>query len=222
LKYTLVTDGPTDANLLPVIDWTLRNTGGVELPNGMRAEFWRLRDPPESLEARIAKAVELFPCDALFIHRDAEREDPGVRSREIQCAVEAAGRAGCRMPAVAVIPVRMLEAWLLFDERAIRQAAGNPNGRVPLNLPDVRRIEQRPDPKEDLKAALRTASELQGRRLKKFSWQKAFWRIVDFFDDFSPLRDASAFVAFEASVRRIATANWAPGFYGLDGRIEGG
>jgi hypothetical protein len=187
---------------------------GVALADGTHAQLERLERPPNSLEERIAKAVELFPCKALFIHRDAERESPNVRSREIEKAYREAAIAGCKIPAVAVIPIRMLEAWLLFDEAAIRKAAGNPNGTVPLNLPGFSRIEGRPDPKRDLREALRTASELQGRRLKKFSSSNAFWRLLDYIDDFSPLRNLSGFVAFESSVKQIAASNWAPGFYG--------
>jgi hypothetical protein len=187
---------------------------GVALANGTYAEFWRLESPPNSLGERIAKAVELFPCQALFIHRDAEKEPPRMRSREIQKAVQDAASAGCAIPAVAVIPVRMLEAWLLFDEDAIRRAAGNPNGQIPLNLPKLQRVEGRPDPKKDLKQALRTASELHGRRLKKFNSRAAFWSLVDFVDDFSPLKSLSGFVAFETSVRQMARCNWATGFYG--------
>jgi hypothetical protein len=214
LNYTLVTDGHSDANLVPIINWTLKTAAGVALSDGTHAQLERLERPPTSLEERIAKAVELFPCKALFIHRDAERESPNVRSRQIEKAFQQAASAGCIMPAVAVIPIRMLEAWLLFDEAAIRMAAGNPNGTVALNLPRLSRVEDRPDPKRDLKEALRTASELQGRRLKKFSSSAAFWRLLDYMVDFSPLRSLSGFVAFESSVKQIAACNWAPGFYG--------
>jgi hypothetical protein len=215
LRHTLISDGPTDANLIPIINWTLREAGGVVLPDGVRAEFWRLPAPPGSLADRIRKAVELYPCDVLFVHRDAEKDPPGSRDAEIQAAVARAAESGCRIPAVAVIPVRMLEAWLLFDERAIRQAAGNPNGQVVLPLPPMSKLERRPDPKQDLRDALRAASELSGRRLKKFDTRQAFWRVVDFIEDFSPLRQLRAFAAFEDSVRRICQNKWAPGFYGL-------
>jgi hypothetical protein len=215
LRHTLISDGPTDANLIPIINWTLREAGGVVLADGVRAELERLPAPPGSLANRIRKAVELYPCDVLFVHRDAEKDRPESRDAEIQAAVAKAAESGCRVPAVAIIPVRMLEAWLLFDERAIRLAAGNPNGRVALDLPPLRRLEDRPDPKTDLREALRTASELRGRRLKKFDAHQAFSRVVDFIEDFSPLRQLRAFTAFEDSVRRIRENNWGAGFYGL-------
>ncbi|HTV61000.1 MAG TPA: hypothetical protein VMH30_00370, partial [Verrucomicrobiae bacterium] len=99
---------------------------------------------------------------------------------------------------------------------AIRKAAGNPHGQVALNLPQLNRLESRPDPKKELQRALRIASELTGRRLKKFNTTQAFWRIVDFLDDFSPLRQLPAYSAFENAVYRMNINNWKEGFYGLD------
>src|SRR5258708_2208129 len=167
VRHTLVSEGATDANLIPIIDWTVREVARVELSTGDQAEVLRLPSSPEALADRVVKAVELFPCEILFVHGEADRVPPVHRYQEIQAAVEAATIAGCVVPAVAIVPVRMLEAWLLFDERAIRCAAGNPNGTVPLDLPHLRRVEERPDPKIDLRKALRTASELKRRGLKK-------------------------------------------------------
>jgi hypothetical protein len=215
LKHTLVSDGPTDTNLIPIINWTLKEVGGVDLAEGVRAEFWRLPTSPASLEARICKAVELFPCDVLFIHRDAEKEGMEARDAEIRVAVQNVAASGCKLPAVAIVPVRMTEAWLLFNENAIRQAAGNPNGTVALNLPALNKIESRPDPKKDLQKALQIASGLKGRRLKKFNTTQAFWRVVDFLDDFSSLRELEAYLVFENAVRRISANKWRPEFYGL-------
>jgi hypothetical protein len=213
LRYTLVSDGSTDANLLPIINWTLKQVGGVEVANGTRAEFWRLPENPRSLEERIVKAVELYPCKALFIHRDAETEAHASRVGEIRSAVIRAAERNCRLPAVAIVPVRMTEAWLLFSEIAIREAAGNPNGTITLDLPPLNRLESRPDPKTDLRNALRLASELRGRRLKKFNEPQAVRRIVDFLADFSPLRNLSAFQAFEDAIRQMHAKRWAAGLY---------
>jgi hypothetical protein len=212
LRYTLVSDGPTDANLIPILNWSLKQTGGVALPEGRHAEFWRLPCPPKDLAERLTRAVELYPCEVLFVHRDAENQPVESRAAEITKAFQAvAGRLG--QPAVAVVPVRMLEAWLCFDEKAIRNAAGNPNGKAPLNLPSLKRVESRPDPKQELQQALRAACELSGRRLKKFDTAAAFWRIVDCIDDFSPLRELAAFRALEDSVQKLKKNDWKSGLY---------
>ncbi|MGO8765191.1 MAG: hypothetical protein ACLQSR_08675 [Limisphaerales bacterium] len=189
---------------------------GINLAEGIRAEFWRLPCIPSSLEGRICKAMELFPCDILFIHRDAERETLETRNAEIRAAVASASGSGCALPAVAIVPIRMTEAWLLFDESAIRKAAGNPHGQVALNLPQLNKLESRPNPKKDLQTALQIASELKGRRLKKFNTTQAFRRIVDFLDDFSPLRQLPAYSAFERAVYRMKVNNLKKIFYGLN------
>jgi hypothetical protein len=213
LRHTLVSDGTTDANLIPIIDWTLKQVGGVTLSDGVRAEFGRLPKPPTGLADKLVKAIELHPCDVLFVHRDAERQSPESRVAEVREALAAFPR-NVHPPAVAVVPVRMLEAWLCFDERAIRMAAGNPNGKAALGLAPLRRVESRPDPKDDLRKALLAACELSGRRLKKFDTAAAFWRIVDCIEDFSPLRELSAFQAFEKSIKSLRANNWKPAFYG--------
>jgi DNA-binding transcriptional regulator YiaG len=210
IRHTLVSDGPTDANLIPIIDWTLKHAGGVPLSEGVRADFWRLPKKPQNPADRLLKAVEIFPCDVLLIHRDAERDLPQARFDEIRQAFDL---AGIQLPAVAVVPVRMLEAWLCFNEDAIRKASGNPNGKASLNLPALKRVESRPDPKEDLREALLTASELSGRRRKKFNTAAAFWRVVDFIEDFSPLRGLPSFLAFENSIKSLRDNDWKAGFY---------
>ena len=211
LRHTLVSDGATDANLIPIIDWSLKQVGGVALTEGSRAEFWRLPKKPLELAQRLVKAYELFPCDVLFVHRDSESEPPDVRVDEIRAA--SAG-SGLQLPTVAIVPIRMMEAWLCFDEKAIRNAASNPNGTASLGLPPLNRIESKPDPKSDLRKALQAASERGGRRLKKFDTARAFWRIVDYIEDFSPLRELSAFRSFEESIKRLRQNNWKPGLYG--------
>ena len=79
LRHTLVSDGTTDANLIPIIDWTLRQIGGVALSEGVRAEFRRLPQEPKGLAERIVKAIELHPCDVLFVHRDTEKQSLEMR-----------------------------------------------------------------------------------------------------------------------------------------------
>jgi hypothetical protein len=110
------------------------------------------------------------------------------------------GIDGC--PAsVSIIPVRMTEAWLLIDEEAIRAAAGNPKGKVALDLPGLNKIESLPDPKEVLFTALRTASELPPGRLRKFDPQEKRHRITDLIDDLDRLRRLPSFADLEDQIR---------------------
>jgi len=199
IHFTLLTDGPSDRALIPILTWLLRLYFPESAIQPAWADLRRLPIKPRTLAGRIQWSIELYPCEILFIHRDAEREDRRSRVREIDEALEEiTDRA---LPnTIRVIPVRMQEAWLLFDELAIRKAAGNPNGTESLSLPVFQRVEQLPDPKRVLYSLLEQASGLTGRRLKGFRHSFYASLIADYIDDFSPLRTLSAFRALESDV----------------------
>lgn len=200
LTFTLLSDGSSDRALLPVLRWVLRQSSTLPLQSQW-ADLRHSRRPPRTLAERIRAALELFPCDLLFIHRDAEGEPWQTRIEEIQRHLPEPHDP----PAVCVVPVRMQEAWLLFDENALRLAADNPRGRVPLSMPDPGDLEAIPDPKDLLFTLLRTASDLKGRRLHRLNVPERVHRLADLIEDFSPLRRLSAFQALEEDVRRILT-----------------
>ena len=151
-------------------------------------------------------ALELYPCDLLFVHRDAERESREVRAGEIQGSL----RRFPGHPAVCVVPVRMQEAWLLFDEPALRLAADNPHGRMPLALPSLDRLEEAADPKEMLYGLLLLASGLRPGRRRRFRPEARVHRIAELIEDFSPLRNLPAFQALEDELAAlIAARSWA-------------
>jgi hypothetical protein len=208
IRYTLISDGPSDRTLLPILTWVLREKGEVSRIQAEWADLRRLPRPPQTLHERVLIAVELFPCDLLFIHRDSEREEPDRRYTEIHDALQEATIRGFQAPAVCVVPVRMTEAWLLFNETALRLAAGNPNGKNPLNIPDLATIEQIPDPKELLFEALREASGLKGRHLKRFNMAESRIRITELIADFSPLRKLSAFQRLEKDISTLKKNDW--------------
>jgi len=194
LTYTLITDGSSDAVLMRIVDWLLRQ----HLPDmpiaGEWADFRQFRTPPKNLDDRITQTIALYPCEVLFIHRDAETKTIDDRRDEIDRAIR---QANVNHPYICVVPVRMQEAWLLLDETAIRWAAGNPNGKRALDLPNYSHIEAIPDPKELLYDTLKTASELGRKRLKKFRPNQRIHRITDYIEDYSALRNLSAFEIFE-------------------------
>ena len=202
LRYTLLSDGPSDKALMPILTWLLRQ----HFPNLPIQSRWsdlrRLPRPPRELHDRIRSSIELYPCDLLFVHRDAETTSLEERLSEINQAILNAS-IDSQIPAViCVVPIRMTEAWLIFDINAIRQAAGNPNGTVPLNLPTLSEIESIPNPKRVLRDILRTATELGTRRRRRFDTNIAVQRIPECIEDFSSLRSLSAFIALEEELKR--------------------
>ena len=129
INYTLLSDGSSDRALIPILSWLLRDLGVASAITAHWSDLRGIPRPPKTLPERIRSAIELFPCQLLFIHRDAEREQPERRTIEIHEAVQQAFAKVAPIPKpIAVVPVRMQESWLLFTESAIRSAAGNPNG----------------------------------------------------------------------------------------------
>lgn len=207
LRCTLLTDGPSDRALVPLIRWLLREHRGITPVDLEFADLGRLVDPPRDLSQRIERSIELYPCDVLFVHRDAERASLTKRVREINDALTRRSRPEA-LPVVTVIPVRMTEAWLLIDEAALRVAAGSPRGRQPLRLPAVRDLEGLADPKRILHDLLREASGLRDRRRRLDHFNRdlgtCVQRVAERIEDFSLLRQLNAFQALETQVIGIS------------------
>jgi hypothetical protein len=202
--YTLLTDGSSDRALLPIISWLLREHCPEFAIQPEWADLYRFPEKPKRLADRIKRSIELYPCDMLFVHRDAEKMEWTQRIKEIKSALNELDHP----PTVCVVPVKMTEAWLLHDEQAIRQAAGNPNGRQPLELPKMTSIENLSDPKQALYQLLLSASGQTSRRRKPDIGGFAI-RVAQLTNSFAPLRQLTAFSQFEDEL--VATAkeqNW--------------
>ncbi|MDQ3578406.1 MAG: hypothetical protein M3443_12590 [Actinomycetota bacterium] len=165
LRVLFLGEGISDSGIVPQIeDIAARLVIDIYVTD---PDLGRLRTPPGRAVVDKLRAVsgEGVVFDLIVVHRDADRDGRGARLDEISRAFEPV------LPAaryVAVVPVRMTEAWLLTDEQELRHVAGNPKGKMPLNLPAVSKIESIPDPKQLLKDTLGVASGLSGRKLHKF------------------------------------------------------
>lgn len=205
LNYVLVTEGRDDRMLHAPIDWLLSQHCQVPF-SGIWANPTSMSDSSRILSTRLSQTALFYPCQLAFVHRDTDTTTVAARVAEITCA---ATDAGYPSPMVCVVPVRMTEAWFLFNEQAIRKAAGNPSSAVPLNLPDHNSAQRRADPKNIIEQALLTASEATGRKLKQFradiSTRKSL--VSSYIDDFSPLRNYGAFVAFEQNLAACLAEN---------------
>jgi hypothetical protein len=191
-QATLVTDGSSDVVLVRILEWLIARLTTTEI--GIRwADLRGLSKKPQGLGERILVATRLYPCQVLFVHRDAENQDPKLRYAEVQVA----NTTGLGHVCI----VRMQEAWLLHNEAALREAADRPSGTDPLDLSTAARWEQLPDPKATLYTALRTASGATGRRAKRFKPARAAHRLAELITDWSPLRSLTAFAQLETDTR---------------------
>jgi hypothetical protein len=191
VRIALLADGRSDRALLPILLWLVRqHAPAAALPE----PAFRNRNVGKPLAEEIAASIDLYRPDLLFVHRDAESADPEVRRAEIPAD---------QREVVKVVPVRMTEAWLLFDDQAIRRAADRPGGRAPLDLPTLARVEELAEPKERLLEALLVAAEVSGRKRRRFQQDAAarVQRVAELIDDFSPLRRLPAFARLDADCR---------------------
>jgi hypothetical protein len=200
INSVLVADGTSDRVLIGLIDklmhahcpshWDWRSTDFVETyPGGCR----RLSD-------RMHFALTQYPSDLVFVHRDAERRDAlPLREAELADALRALNPSPTT---VLVVPVRMTETWLLTDEKAIRDAAGNGFGLTKLDRPPLRQLES-VDAKRLLFAALTAAAGINKRRSAKLKPDALRHRVVDFIDDLSGLRSLPSFNHFETQLKQF-------------------
>ncbi len=110
LRYTLLSDGSSDRALLPILTWLLHEHCRDLAIQSEWADLRRLREKPCDLAGKIQVAVDLYPCDLLFIHRDAEKQPFEMRIHEIDLALQMAQARGAIPHSVRVIPIRMQEA----------------------------------------------------------------------------------------------------------------
>jgi hypothetical protein len=195
INASLLTDGSSDRVLIPMLEWLV----GIVTSRPLSIQWVDLRSKRSQLTElgdRVNAALRLYPCDVLFVHRDAERQPAEWRHQEIATAVPP------NQKGVAVVPVRMQEAWLLHDENALRKAAGRPSGTEPLDLPSLSRLETLADPKRTLHAALLTAAAVTGRRRRAFDAGGAARRLAELIEDWTPLRQLPAFRQLEADTRK--------------------
>ena len=206
LRCTLLADGSSDRALIPILRWLLRKHGGARPIDLDFSDLGRLAKPPRNLSGRIDASIELYPCDILFVHRDAERIPVRTREKEIRTACDASAK-GRTLEAVTVVPVRMLEAWLLIDEAALRKAAGNPGGRQTLDMPPVGDLEKLPNPKKTIHELLRDASGFRDRRRRLEQFDRDLGRCVQRvamqIADFGSLQGLASFRALERQVERL-------------------
>lgn len=156
-----IAEGTSDEPLSRHVEWLFLGRGiSVSLTP---PDFSRLPKVAKDVGSRVGAALTLTggPVDLIVVHRDADNAGRLSRHREIEAAARPLAGSAELVP---VIPVRMTEAWLLLDEAAIRQVAGNPRGRTRLSLPRRHEVESKPDPKEILRECLLTAADVTGRR----------------------------------------------------------
>ncbi len=204
LRITLIGDGSSDKILLTITKWLLDDLY-PQLPVYLEfADFRFLKNPPSKSNpnVQISEARKYFPFDILLYHRDAETtaiSSVELRKQEVLTTLSPEDLE----ISVCVVPVKMMETWLLIDETAIKKASGNRNYKQEIALPPINRLENESNPKNLLHEFIRNASGLSGRNLKKINVNKAVHLVADYITDFNILRQLNAFKIFENDLKKV-------------------
>lgn len=203
VRFILVCEGPSDAALVQPLEALCVEVGASEV-SGVAPDLAVLPVPPgRSVAEKVDAALKLEPnANLVFVHRDSDNRDHVARYQEVATALTGHNRQW-----VAVVPVQETEAWLLVDPQAIRVAASHPNGKDPLGLPHVRRIEELASPKEVLRQALITACGYTGRRLQRFRKRipSIHANLVRGIDINGPIKELPAWVRLVKDTRSALT-----------------
>jgi hypothetical protein len=203
-KYVLLADGSSDKTLIFIIDWLLRDLYPTYTFHGEFADFRHFKIPPKTLQQRILTVKKMYELDLLFIHRDGEElisDKEIIEKRKLE--IEDALSIDLKDITIPIIPIKMMETWLLINENAIRKAAGNRNSRIALNIPPLNKLESIPQPKDLLKKIISDASELNGRNLKKLNLNQAIHNLAEYIEDYQSLRSLQSFQVFENDTSNI-------------------
>ena len=169
--------------LVPIIEWTIhRLDPDVEI---LEPEFLKR-------SGSVQDFLRTYESDAMiiFVHRDSENLPLEHRLREFDDVT--------RQDVVPVVPVRMSEAWILFDGTAIARAAGSRAGEI--SAPRIGEIESISDPKDRLDELLfHAAGSPTGRRGRNFRRSIAQRRVsvATHIADYGPLEVLPAFRRFQ-------------------------
>jgi len=196
INYTLIADGSSDRTLMNIIDWTLNDLYPRLIFKGDYADFAAIYKKSKNIREKVKIAEKFYPFDLLFIHRDAETTNLDIidtRIEEIKSQID----IEMNKILICVIPVKMMETWLLIDEFSIKRAAGNRNYSNKINLPKISSLESTQNPKDELHNILR---EIVGKK-RKINPYQAVHLVAEYISDFSPLRNLVAFNRFEEDLK---------------------
>lgn len=199
----MLAEGSSDRPLISVLErLCARRLGIGHIEIEWANEHLARHGSGRSLTAKITTLLEIDPgYDVLFVHRDADARDPTERLTEIDQAFKLIKSP----PYVRVVPVQETEAWLLVDESAIREHLGIPSD-PPLDLPKLKHIERRANPKELLKELLsrattsRRASKVKMLSERRFNELRA--QLLESLDVDGPVCQLSAWQQLVADINR--------------------
>ncbi len=212
LVMALAVEGPTDERFFqPLLQRTAddllrqRGIGTTDVLDPIVSRF-----PPDSethAQGILWLAQQFTGYQALVIHMDAdapsveramrERYTPGL---QLVHAARAAGMDVCRH-IIPLIPVRMVESWMLADGLTLCTVIGTDEDAQSLGLPAVpHQVEGIPEPKRVLAEAVRHAFGANRRRQRRANDLPQIHESLGRQIRLDQLRRVPSFVTFETAL----------------------
>lgn len=203
----LMSEGTSDKAIIPILQWLMQTHFPTSNDNIQRVNFYKFpKQMVHTLEDKLRVIHREFDFDLLFIHMDADNTTLDSRVQLIRERVEHV-RGSHEGKHVPVIPVQTMETWLLVDEKAIIEAAGNSIKNVRLNMPSLNSLEGFPstEAKSKLHELLEKAANPRGgrRRRERYRPERDVHSIAEFMEDYTVLRNLSAFQHLENMMQRL-------------------
>lgn len=200
LRAGLFAEGPTDYDFfVELLDRLISEVAAEVLGGGFETARPLGIDAPvearhRSREERIAAAIEASwdECTLFVIHSDGAGDPEAARHDQVDPGLIRSRGAHPDLAAVACVPIRETEAWMLADGSAFGRMF---NMARALDLP--RDPEAEPDPKRILRAVLSSLGARPDRGIRKY--------YVELGREVRPaeLRRLPAFRRFEEDLRRV-------------------
>lgn len=202
--FILTGEGSSDLCLVEHIETILIESGFSEASGEAPNLSMFKQAVGRTVREKLTFFLKHYPnIDVIFVHRDADNAGILTRQQEISTAALGVVEQDRIIP---VIPVTMLESWLLADSAAIKRVAGNSGYKGNLNcIPPIRQIEGIPDPKKTLCDALCEASQTQGTRLRKFKkrFHEMRSRLAVDLDPNGPVQQLDSYRQFRDLIRNF-------------------
>jgi hypothetical protein len=220
LRVALFVEGATDERFLPrivqrTIEDILLARQQVEVRLLEPEIIKPLRGSHETHAQAILQAAELAAGhDLLILHSDVDKRtwqetyDQLIASglELVEQARAENGSAKYCQQIIAVLPIRMIEAWLLADAEKLRETIGTDKTSKELGLPKLSEVERRADPKSILNNAVRIAEENRPRRRRGQSSVAGVYAQMADVAELAKLRKLEAFQKFEEALTQALEA----------------
>lgn len=204
MNFIVVAEGSSDLRLVEHIERILIEEGFEEARG--EAPDLGLFHPPvgTTVREKLLAVIKYFPsAELIFVHRDADNSGIDARHNEI---VNSALNLVPTERLVPIIPVKMLETWLLADRDLISNVSGGRGVRTRLkSLPSIRQLESKSNTKSILLDVLCEASGLE-RESQLVAFRKRFpemrARLVLDLDPQGPVRNLPSYQTFRQHIRK--------------------